>query len=380
MWMAVLTASAYFYFNWMYFGLSRALKEDPCLRGWPILFSFFINYGFFTLCSILEYPLIANWSVFAFLLFLETFLFNKRDWRNALFATLMGIIYGLAVNIFCRSIMAILIKQPLQAFDNHITSIGNMKGVPIFWGFLLAGIVLQVFSRPVICKRMSLILKYPQHQSFLLEIMGGLFLYLFLNLLLYSTPHNDLLLKIWSIKSCMFCVIGFYIAIRYTRRICELSGYREENQRIQQELEKKRQEEEQLRQQAIHDMLTGLYNRQYAEERIASLMEQEVQFALCFLDLDGLKTVNDRYGHDTGDRYIRIVVEQLCHACRDKEDLLFRYGGDEFLVVCQGMAVKTAEERMEAINEKLLTLRKKDSLYPSVSESQKASFMTVGKN
>ena len=127
--------------------------------------------------------------------------------------------------------------------------------------------------------------------------------------------------------------------------------------RIQRELEEKQKEEERLRQQAIHDMLTGLYNRQYAEEKIASLMEQKVRFIICFLDLDGLKTVNDRYGHEAGDWYIQTAVEQVRHVCRNREDILFRYGGDEFLVLFQGMTVKTAEERMKALNDNLGNLK-----------------------
>ena len=73
----------------------------------------------------------------------------------------------------------------------------------------------DVYKRQVFIERLRLILSHPQHHAFLLEMMAGLFFYLFLNLLLYSTPLNDLLLKVWSIKSCLFSVIGFYIAVRY---------------------------------------------------------------------------------------------------------------------------------------------------------------------
>lgn len=349
----LLTATAYLYFHGRYFRLAKGLGQNSCMSSWFVLLSFVVNYGFFYVCSVLEFSLVINWLFFAVLLLFETAMFNRGEWRNALFVTSLGIICGLAVNIFCRSVIAILIQQPLQNFDNRISSVGNLKSIPIFWGFLLAGVILHVFSRPVFQKRLNLILSYPQHQTFLMEMMIGLFFYLFLNLLLYSTPNNSLLLKIWSIKSSLFCATGFYIAIWYTRRICELSDYREENRRILEELEEKKREEELLRQEVIRDMLTGLYNRQYAEETIASMMEQNISFTLCFLDLDGLKNVNDQFGHLAGDRYLNIVVGQLCRACRDKEDLLFRYGGDEFLVLFRNMDAKTAEERMENVNEKL---------------------------
>lgn len=356
----LLTASSYFYFHMRYFRLTKELRQEACLQEWFILLSFAVNYAFFFVCSIMESPLIANWFLFAFLLFFETAIYNRGEWRNALFVTFIGIIYGLSVNIFCRSIIAIITNQPLHNFDNQISSAENLKSIPIFWGFLLAGVGLHVFSLPRFRKRLSLILSYPQHQTFLLGMMTGLFFYLFLNLLLYSTPNNSLLLKIWSIKSCVFSAAGFYIAIRYTKRICELSEYREKNQRIYEELKVKQKEKENLRQEVTHDMLTGLFNRQYAEEKISSLVDKRTDFALCFLDLDGLKNINDEYGHLAGDRYIKTAVGQFSRVCRDKEDLLFRYGGDEFLILFPGMAVKTAEERMDAVNEKLHSLTGED--------------------
>ncbi len=111
--------------------------------------------------------------------------------------------------------------------------------------------------------------------------------------------------------------------------------------------------------------MTGLYNRHHAEVTIACLMEQKKYFVLCFLDMDGLKLVNDQYGHDEGDRYILAVTEQIHSACRSNEDLLFRYGGDEFLIIFEGIAVQTAEERAQTINAKLCSLNEEGAFpYP----------------
>ncbi len=347
----LLTAAAYFYFHWQYLALVKKLKNQPHRRVWLILLSFIINYLFFIFCSVLEFPLVLNWFLFAFLLFGETLLFGCGDQRCALFGTLLCILYGLSATIFCRSIAAIVMNQPLQNFDNHTTSAANMKGIPVLLGFLLAGIILKFMERESIVERIRLILRYPKQQSFLLEMMGGLFFYLFINLLLYSTPLNDLLLKVWSLKSCLFCIISFYIAVRYTKRVCELSDYREKNRWMEQELEKRKLEEDQLRQQASLDVLTGLQNRQAAEEALAFMVQQQISFTLCFIDLDGLKNVNDRYGHEEGDRYIMTAAEQIHRACRSSGDRVFRYGGDEFLILFIELAANAAEKRAETINE-----------------------------
>lgn len=361
----LLTALTYYYFHWQYFLLAAELRKMPRRRTGMVLLSFVVNYLFFVICSVMEFPLIINWFLFSFLLFFETLFYNQGDRRCAYFSSLLGIIYGLSVNIFCRSIIAMGMNQPLQNFDNHTTSVGNLKGIPVLLGFLLAGLVFWIMRRQVLMERLCLILRHPGHQSFLLEIMTGLLLYLYLNLLLYAAPSNNLLLKIWSIKSCIFSVVGLYIAIRYTGRICELNDYREKNRQMERQLEEQRQEERHLRLQTTLDPMTGLYNRHYAEEKIASMMEQSVGFILCFLDLDGLKMVNDRYGHEEGDRYILTVTEQIRDVCGSSRDLLFRYGGDEFLLLFEKVTRDMAKERIKLLNERLSSIKSLDAFpYP----------------
>lgn len=354
------TAGAYFYFNWQYFSFIKKQDRLPVFRVWFVLLCFAANYLFFLLCSALELHLILNWFLFAVLLYLETLIYGRGQGRRALFSALIGVLCGLAVNVFCRSILAIILNCPLQTFDNHVHSTENLKGIPVFLGFLLAGAVMQKLCGPKRLRNIRLILSHPQHQRFLLELMVGLFFYLALNLLLYSAPYNDLFLKLWSLKSCLFCMIGFYIGIRYTRRICELTDYREKNRRIERELAARRQEEELLRQEALRDALTGLYNRQHAEEAIAAMMKKGIPFTLCFLDLDGLKEVNDRFGHEAGDRFLLAAAEQLRFACRRDEDLLARYGGDEFLLMFVRMSARAVADRAEQIRRELLEIGREE--------------------
>lgn len=361
----VLSSITYFYYHWHYFDTTQKLVSMRQRRIGLILLSFTVNFLFFCLCSVLEFSLIVNWSLFFILLFFETLFYNGGNGRSALFCALMGILYGLVVNIFCRSVVAIALRLPLQAFNNQVSSAANIKEIPVCAGFLLAGLVIQYSGRPALIERLRLLLSHPRHQRFLLEIMTWLFFYLSVNLLLYSTPLNDLLLKLWSIKSCLFTAIGFYIAVRYTVRICELEDYREKNRRVQLELEEQSREEERLREQAALDPLTGLYNRQYAEETILAMMRERIRFTVCFLDLDGLKYVNDRFGHEEGDRYLLTVTEYIHRSCRKGMDLLFRYGGDEFLIVFQEASEETAACRANEINENLRRLAAvRPSLYP----------------
>ena len=91
-----------------------------------------------------------------------------------------------------------------------------------------------------------------------------------------------------------------------------------------------------LRHFAYHDGLTGLPNRSLLLDRlnrtIAQAARQHKQTAVLLLDLDGFKTVNDRFGHAAGDQLLQQVAQRLLASVR-KADTISRYGGDEFVVL-----------------------------------------------
>lgn len=91
-----------------------------------------------------------------------------------------------------------------------------------------------------------------------------------------------------------------------------------------------------IRQQAMHDSLTGLLNRLYLEDYLEKTFQTSFRykrvFSLVLLDLDHFKRVNDRYGHVIGDAVLKEVADLLVSEAR-RADVVGRYGGEEFLVV-----------------------------------------------
>ncbi len=110
--------------------------------------------------------------------------------------------------------------------------------------------------------------------------------------------------------------------------------------------------QEELAHLALHDQLTGLANRALLREHIDSALaasERTTQpVAMMFLDLDGFKPVNDRLGHQTGDEVLREVARRLRSVVRES-DVIGRFGGDEFIVLCP----ETGDEQAELIAERL---------------------------
>jgi diguanylate cyclase (GGDEF)-like protein len=99
-------------------------------------------------------------------------------------------------------------------------------------------------------------------------------------------------------------------------------------------------DEERIRYQAYHDLLTGLPNRASFGEHLDEAIRRSKRFgwsvALMFLDLDRFKRVNDSLGHDAGDQLLRIVATRLKNCVRET-DILFRMGGDEFTALLENV-------------------------------------------
>jgi two-component system cell cycle response regulator len=107
---------------------------------------------------------------------------------------------------------------------------------------------------------------------------------------------------------------------------------------------------------ALTDPLTGLYNQRYLRRHLSSLMDsgQGRQLAVLMVDVDHFKSVNDRYGHASGDRALRMIADSLRVNTR-VFDSVARYGGEEFVVVMPGTgpveAAAAAERLRVAIQE-----------------------------
>lgn len=107
-----------------------------------------------------------------------------------------------------------------------------------------------------------------------------------------------------------------------------------------------------LRESNLRDAMTGLHNRRFLEEYIATLVatsqRRKSQLSILMLDLDYFKMVNDNHGHDAGDAVLKALSKVLTQSVR-ASDLVIRYGGEEFLIILQDTEAETAD----AVSEKI---------------------------
>ncbi|MGB5686856.1 MAG: diguanylate cyclase, partial [Candidatus Electrothrix sp.] len=132
-----------------------------------------------------------------------------------------------------------------------------------------------------------------------------------------------------------------------------------------QELQKTKQlvleQNKQLQRLSTHDDLTGLCNRRHLvaslEQEFSRCRQHETEFSLVMLDLDHFKSVNDKFGHEFGD-YVLKEFSALLQAIVCTSDLVFRFGGEEFIVLlpqtAEGGAAKTAETIRQKCAERLI--------------------------
>lgn len=349
-------AVSYYFFSREFFQFASEIKKKEISRGTHFI-CFFIVFLWFLAASLLELPLVVNWLVFLILLGLEVRIVFSFDFLVSYGLALFCVIMGLAVNVFFRSAASILLKIPLYYFDNVKYSI---KSYPILLGFLVMVLFLHVLRRIHFSAQLERMLHY--RKSLVFYTWSEFFIYLFLvaQLLAYTQSGNEAGIKTWGIKSALFSVFALMITIIYSLRVASLHYYMEKQHEIRSHLIQEKQDINMLWKLAYTDMLTGFHNRQLLEKRLEEYAGYGCCITLAFIDVNGLKSTNDRYGHMVGDSYLIKVTRILAQVSDGLNIDLFRYGGDEFIMLSNTRNVKEIEDLLVRANELLISEQNPD--------------------
>ncbi len=123
---------------------------------------------------------------------------------------------------------------------------------------------------------------------------------------------------------------------------------------IVRDVTERKKTEEQLKFLSYHDKLTGVYNRAYFEEELKRLdSKRQLPLSIIMTDINGLKLVNDAFGHKEGDLLICKCAE-LLKKCFREDDIIARWGGDEFIIILPKTADKASVDIIKRVEEECL--------------------------
>lgn len=342
----MLIAVTYFLFSNEFFKFSAEIKKEKIsLRAHFICF--LTVYLWFMAASYLELPLVVNWFIFLIILGIEVHFVLSFDMLVSYGLALFCVITGLAFNVFFRSLASILFKMPLNMFDNVKVS---MKSYPIFLGFVTMALLLYGLRRVHFASQLERMLHYKK--SLIFYTWTEIFIYLFLmvQLLAYTQSGNNTGIKTWGIKASLFSILVLVVTIIYAQRVASLHYYIEKQHENRNQLIQEKEDINSLWKLAYTDMLTGFNNRQLLEKRLEEYAGYGSHVTLGFIDVNGLKTTNDQYGHVEGDRYLICVARILNQLCDGLNIDLFRYGGDEFVIMSNTTGERDMTQLLARVN------------------------------
>lgn len=160
------------------------------------------------------------------------------------------------------------------------------------------------------------------------------------------------LLSVFLIGSCILLIIQFILFLVHTYRIIEKAHYEAEYYRLEEERADHVKRQMSLQKLAYIDSLTGAFTRRYAMEMLESMQKDRLDVTVAYIDVNGLKMVNDTLGHPEGDQYLKIIANSLNESL-NKSDILARVGGDEFLIVSNSTEKDALESMLSKVNGRL---------------------------
>lgn len=342
----ILIAVSYYLFSNEFFLFAAEIKKVKISLFARVL-SFLMVFVWFITASLLELPLDINWLVFLIILGLEVYAIFKYDLLTSYALAMFCVITGLSVNVLFRSIASIIMNVPLIVFDKVRSP---LKTIPILLGFLFMAVFFFCLWKFKFTLKVERMINNKESLSFYARTEVYIYVFLLIQLLVFTQYGSTMGIKIWGVKSAIFSAFILIIAIIYSLRVASLHYYMDRHHETREHLIQEKRDINKLWKLAYTDVITGCSNRQLLDKRLEEYAKYGGSITLAFIDINGLKNVNDKYGHVEGDNYLTTVSETLKKVTDGLGIDLFRYGGDEFVLMSNKSGEKEISQLLAKTN------------------------------
>lgn len=253
----------------------------------------------------------------------------KSIWmiRTFLFVPFLGLIYLLSKNFssFKTKAESVIIANAIIICSSNIPLLYYQIGDPKSFFFIFMGYTIFIlFAQGFIGLRFT--------KSLFSLLLGGVILTPFVNASAFHTNDNNLMLSYMILTMLIFSGLMSLHQKEYYSRITFLDACL-----LKIESKKLKDAQEDLKLLADTDSLTGLYNRRTLTKKFDEIIEwshrTDTPFSCIIMDIDYFKLYNDYYGHQKGDRAIRLVADTIIKTLKRATDVAARYGGEEFILL-----------------------------------------------
>ncbi len=294
--------------------------------------------GVVSLLNVVFYVLFFEYSVFSnapivlglfyLAIFVEFKLFFSGEYLKVLFSVLFFGSYMLSFYNICLSVLSIFESDSSYYIYENETNLLYVKTATYF----VMSIFLLLLSKIKSLRYLRDITSNEVIIKFAVGILGVTNFYLIFSGFAGNIHIENYNMGIFYFKVGVACLLVSSILLLFSNIFSRFLAHKNKVDSLQSEISNFDEKIESLHKEKNIDFLTEVFTRDVAEEKINMYLIQGKPFTVIFLDIDGLKYANDKFGHNEGDFYIKEVSKIVSDSFED--DIVSRFGGDEFIVVC----------------------------------------------
>ncbi len=327
-------------------------RKNKC---WYYLFSC-VNTGALLLYDLTDLPFFPVYFIGILILVLEYSFLSKASMRQKAF--------GASVFFFHISVIHVLVIALYSSFRN-LSVIDLFENAAFYYQTWILTLSLLLVILLIVSKKLNIndikkISDTKPYSKISTIITISIISLLALESYFLIQPSELEKYELYAIGTSAFCTLLFYYFFLYSINFVKLYMYKRKNDKIKDSHSELLSEKHKLEQEISRDSLTQLFTKSFIQKTLeVTCSLPNSKFAVLFVDINGLKKVNDTYGHEVGDVYICSVAEAIKQAMR-KDDIAARIGGDEFLILLNNLTkddvsiiISRINEYIEAQNEKV---------------------------